>query len=63
VVISFKFSKLSFLCATKLYLTLLLLLVKPILTYNSEISFMDSYLKLFRAILRAEKKVILKLMN
>jgi hypothetical protein len=34
-------------------------LVKPILTCNSE---MDSYLKLFRAILRAEK-VILKLMN
>ena len=30
-------------------------LVKPILTYNSEISFMDSYLKLFRATLRAEK--------
>jgi hypothetical protein len=29
--------------------------VKPILTYNSEISFMDSYLKLFRATLRAEK--------
>ena len=30
-------------------------LVKPILTYNSEISFMDSYLKLFRATLCAEK--------
>ena len=30
-------------------------LVKPILTYNSEISFMNSYLKLFRATLRAEK--------
>ena len=30
-------------------------LVKPILTYNSEISFMDSYLKLFRDTLRAEK--------
>jgi hypothetical protein len=31
-------------------------LVKPILTYNSEISFMDSYLKLFRATLCAEKR-------
>ena len=30
-------------------------LVKPILTYNSEISFMDSYLKLFRATLRVKK--------
>ena len=30
-------------------------LVKPILTYNSEICFMDSYLKLFRAKLRAQK--------
>ena len=30
-------------------------LVKPILTYNSDISFMDSYLKLFRATLSAEK--------
>jgi hypothetical protein len=30
-------------------------LVKSILTYNSEISFMDSYLKLFRATLCAEK--------
>lgn len=30
-------------------------LVKPILTYNSEITFMDNYLKLFRAKQRAEK--------
>jgi hypothetical protein len=30
-------------------------LVKPILTYNSEISFVDSYLKLFRVTLCAEK--------
>ena len=30
-------------------------LVKPILTYNSEISFMDSYLKSFKATLCAEK--------
>jgi hypothetical protein len=30
-------------------------LVKPILTYNSGISFMDSYLKLFRATLCTEK--------
>jgi hypothetical protein len=30
-------------------------LVKPILTYNSEISLMDSYLKLFREALCAEK--------
>jgi hypothetical protein len=30
-------------------------LVKPILTYNSEMSFLDSYLKLFRATLGAEK--------
>ena len=30
-------------------------LVKSILSYNSEINFMDSYLKLFRATLCAEK--------
>ena len=30
-------------------------LVKPMLAYNSEISFIDSFLKLFRATLRAEK--------
>jgi hypothetical protein len=37
-------------------------LVKPILTYNLDISFMDSYLK-FLELHYVQKNVILKLMN
>ena len=37
--------------ACKLFETL----VKPILTYNSEVCYMDSYLQLYRAKIRANK--------